>query len=170
MIGLLTTWVPVRSRALSDIEKNVMNLSSKNSKRLPAPDERPGSVLVIYDGDCQFCTAQVRRLNAWDSQGKLSFLSLHDPEVSARFPDLTHEALMKEMYVIAPDGRRFAGANGFRYLTLILWRLWPLAPILNFPGLLPVWSWGYQWVARQRYRWNKTKSCDNGSCEVHFRK
>ncbi|HEX4414078.1 MAG TPA: hypothetical protein VH107_10655, partial [Lacipirellulaceae bacterium] len=54
---------------------------------LTPPGERPGSDVVIYDGHCRICTAQIRRLPWWDCQRKLSYLSLHDPEVARRWPD-----------------------------------------------------------------------------------
>jgi predicted DCC family thiol-disulfide oxidoreductase YuxK len=97
------------------------------------------------------------------------FLSLHDAQVEARFPDLTHERMMEEMIVIAPDGKRYGGADGFRYLTLRIPRLWLLAPLMNFPGMLPVWSWCYRQVARRRYFWNKPEDCE-GTCDLHFKK
>ncbi len=49
---------------------------------LPTPEERPGSDVVIYDGNCRICTAQVRKLPWWDCQKRLSYLSLHDPQVA----------------------------------------------------------------------------------------
>ena len=53
---------------------------------LPTPAERPDADVVIYDGQCGICTAQVRKLPWWDCQGKLSYLSLHDPEVRGAGP------------------------------------------------------------------------------------
>ena len=60
----------------------------------------PESDIVIYDGHCRICTAQIRRLPWWDCQGKLSYLSLHDPEVARRWPDLSHDRMMQEMVII----------------------------------------------------------------------
>ncbi len=146
-----------------------MLATTEKKPQLPTPTERPDADVVIFDGDCQFCSAQVRRLYRWDSGKRLAFVSLHDPLVKSRYPDLTHEQLMKEMVVVSRTGKRFGGADAFRYLTLRLPRLWWLAPILNFPGLLPMWSWMYRQVAVRRYRWNKTTEC-SGSCDLHFRK
>src|SRR5689334_7244326 len=73
-------------------------------RRLPSPAERPDADVVIYDGHCRICTAQIRKLAWWDCQGKLSYLSLHDPEVAKRYPDLTHERLMEEMVVVDRGG------------------------------------------------------------------
>lgn len=133
---------------------------------LPGPQVRPGADLVIYDGHCRFCQGQVRRLDRW-SGGRLAFLSLHDPEVARRFPDLTHDMLMREMYVVEPSGQRHAGAAAARYLSRRLPWLWPLAPLLHLPGSLPLWRALYAWVARRRYRWGRT-DCDGGTCSLHF--
>src|SRR5262249_2380422 len=89
----------------------------KLENRLPTPDERPDSDVVIYDGHCKFCSAQVKKLAWWDCQKRLSYISLHDPEVAKRYPDLTHEMLMEQMYVVDQRGNRYGGAAAFRYLT-----------------------------------------------------
>lgn len=138
---------------------------------LPSPSDRPKSDVVVYDGDCQFCTRQVNRLHWLDRGKRLSFLSLHDPATSKLLPDLTHEQLMQEMVVVTPEGRRFGGAMAGRYLSRRLPALWWLAPLLHIPGSLPLWSWAYRTVARNRYRWNKARGkadCSSGSCDLHF--
>jgi predicted DCC family thiol-disulfide oxidoreductase YuxK len=153
---------------------NVEIMSSESTAsepvRLPDPDERPAASVLIYDGHCRFCTAQVKRLDRWDRKGQLAFLSLHDPRVAERCPDLTHEQLMEQMYLITPSGERYGGAAAFRYLSRRLPRLWALAPFLHIPFSLPLWQWGYRLVARQRYRWGRTDACDDDHCAIHFRK
>ena len=67
---------------------------------LPTPAERPESDVVIYDGHCRICTAQVRKLPWWDCQKKLSYLSLHDAEVARRWPDLPFDRMMQEMVIV----------------------------------------------------------------------
>jgi predicted DCC family thiol-disulfide oxidoreductase YuxK len=67
---------------------------------LPGVNDRPKADVLIYDGQCVFCRGQVERLAAWDGRESLAFLSLHDPLVAERYPDLTHEQLMEQMYVI----------------------------------------------------------------------
>src|SRR4051794_12731748 len=96
---------------------------AKPQRHLPTPEERPGSDVVIYDGNCRICTAQVRKLAWWDCQGKLSYLSLHDPETTRRYPDLTHDILMDQMYVVDRQGKRHGGAAAIRYLSRRLRRL-----------------------------------------------
>ncbi len=134
---------------------------------LPSPEERPDADVVIYDGDCRICTGQIRRLARWDRGGRLSYLSLHDPRVCDRYPDLTHDAMMKEMYVIDRGGRRHPGALAIRYLSRRLPALWWLAPLLHLPGTRPIWSWLYRQVANRRYRFGRTAQCDGGTCHLH---
>ena len=138
---------------------------------LPSPDENPAADVVIFDGHCKFCTAQVHRLARWDRGSKrLAFLSLHDPAVATRYPDLTYDRLMEQMFVVDRAGNRRAGAAAFRYLTTRLPRLYPLAPLMHLPFTLPIWSWAYRQVAKHRYLAGKTTDCDDGSCAVHFKK
>jgi predicted DCC family thiol-disulfide oxidoreductase YuxK len=141
----------------------------KLEKPLPTPEERPGSDVVIYDGQCKFCSAQVRKLAWWDCRKRLSYISLHDPEVAKRYPDLTHEMLMEQMYVVDRDGQRHGGAAAFRYLTRRLRRLWWLMPVMHIPFSLPLWQFIYRFIAKHRYWFGKVEQCDSDSCNVHFR-
>jgi predicted DCC family thiol-disulfide oxidoreductase YuxK len=133
---------------------------------LPTPTDRPSADVLIYDGHCKFCTASVRKLNRADRRGRLAFLSLHDPEVARRYPDLTHDELMQYMVVIPPDGRRLRGAEVFKYLSTKLPLLYWMAPLLYLPGLMPLWQWCYRKFAKQRYRWGRIESCETGSCQI----
>lgn len=137
---------------------------------LPTPADHPAADVVIFDGHCKFCRAQVERLRRWDGKQRLAFLSLHDPEVARRWPDLTHDQLMAEMFVIRPGGERHRGAGAIRYLSRRLPILWWLAPLLHIPFSLPLWRTLYQQVAQRRYRYGKIDDCESGTCAVHFGK
>ena len=121
---------------------------------------------ALYDGKCSFCTASVKTLRRLDITGQLQFLSLHDPSVSVRFPDLTYEMLMEQMWVVSPEGNNFGGANALRYLSRRLPLLYPFAIVLYIPGSLPVWKTLYRCIAQRRYKLAGTK-CDDGSCSLH---
>jgi predicted DCC family thiol-disulfide oxidoreductase YuxK len=148
-------------------------LSQMNTQTpLPSPTENPSGEVVIYDGHCKFCTAMVKNLAHWDGSGRrLAFLSLHDPEIATRFPQLTYDQMMKEMYVIDRWGRFHRGAEAFRYLTTRLPRLYALAPLIHIPFSLPFWRWAYRQVANRRYRiMGKTgDGCDGEACKIHFK-
>jgi predicted DCC family thiol-disulfide oxidoreductase YuxK len=145
-----------------------MTATQKKPARLPTIEEKPDADIVIYDGHCRFCTHQVQTLANSDGRGRLAFLSLHDQQVRQRWPDLTHEQLMKQMYVITPHGRRYAGAGALRYLTRRLPRLWPLAPLLHIPFSLPLWQRAYLQVALRRYRWGGVEACQADACKIHL--
>jgi predicted DCC family thiol-disulfide oxidoreductase YuxK len=133
---------------------------------LPSPADRPEADVVIYDGHCKFCTASVRKLHRFDGRGRLAFLSLHDPETSRRYPDLTYDEMMQYLFVIPADGRRLRGAEGFKYLSTRLPALFWMAPLLYLPGLMPLWQWLYRKFAKTRYRFGRIESCENGSCQI----
>lgn len=137
---------------------------------LPDPDESPGTDVVIYDGECNFCKAQVARLRSLDCCGnRLSYLSLHDPRVGQRYPHLSHEQLMAQMHVVDVRGRCFGGSDAVRYLSRRLPWLWPLMPALHFPGSAGLWRWGYQQIAKRRYRISgRSRDCELGACSVHL--
>ncbi len=140
---------------------------------LPTIQEYPQADVVIYDGDCKFCTAGVTGLARWDGSGhRLAFISLHDPLVAELWPDLTHEMLMDQLYVIDNAGNRYGGAAAFRYLSRRLPWLWPIAPLMHIPFSLPLWQWMYRQVAKRRYKLGgKTgNGCDGDACAVHFGK
>jgi predicted DCC family thiol-disulfide oxidoreductase YuxK len=134
---------------------------------LPRPEDVTNPDVVIYDGHCSFCRARVKQLAWLDRSHRLAFLSLHDPEVKKRYPDLTYDQLMKEMYVVDRKGGRHAGAAAFRYLSRHLPLLFPIAPLMHIPFSMPLWQALYGLVARNRYLFGKTAECEDGACKLH---
>jgi predicted DCC family thiol-disulfide oxidoreductase YuxK len=137
---------------------------------LPSPDDLPQAEVLIYDGQCRFCQRQAARLHRLCGS-RLAFLSLHDEEVRRRYPDLTHDMLMEQMYLVDRWGRRHGGAAVIRHLSLRVPVLWPLCPLLHIPGVMAVGQWIYRIIARNRYRLagrEAPQECDNGTCAVHF--
>jgi len=135
---------------------------------LPDPDVSPGTDVVIYDGDCRFCAGQVGNLRRLDCcTGRLSFISLHDPRVAQRYPDLSYESLMAQMYVVDTSGKRYGGSEAVRYLSRRLPLLWLVMPVLHLPGTAGLWRWGYQQVAKRRYKISG-KKCENDACSIHL--
>jgi predicted DCC family thiol-disulfide oxidoreductase YuxK len=145
--------------------------TSSASPELPTLYDYPESDVVIYDGDCSFCRQQVNRLARWDGRNRISFISLHDEYVAEHFSDLTHDQMMEQIFVVNRTGLRKGGADAIRYLSRKLPKLWWLAPLMHIPFSLPLWQWGYMQVAKRRYRISQKldPSCDDGSCEVHFK-
>lgn len=126
-------------------------MDEDTAKPTLAPQGGGDRAHVLYDGRCQECKAQVGRLKRWDKRGRLRFLSLHDPEVERLFPQLSHEAMMRQLHVVDQHGRLHLGAGAVRFLSGQLPRLWWAAPMLHVPFSMRLWQWLYHQVAISRY-------------------
>lgn len=135
---------------------------------LPDIADFPARDVVIWDGKCRFCLAQVSRLHRLDS-GKLAYLSLHDPRVSELAPDLTFDQLMAEMWLLTKSGKKFGGADAIRHLSRKLPLLWIAAPLLHIPFSMPLWRWLYGVFANRRYRIAGEACDEDGTCHLHQR-
>ena len=135
---------------------------------LPTPTDRPDAHTVIYDGKCGFCQYQMRRLDRWDKDGQLAYVSLYDPQVAKRWPDLSKDDLLRQICLVSKDGRRFHGADAFRYIASELRALWPISLAMRIPFSMPVWRFFYRQFAKQRYWLSERYACKDGSCDVHL--
>jgi predicted DCC family thiol-disulfide oxidoreductase YuxK len=145
-----------------------MSIPAATLTEFPGPVDRPDGDIVIFDGHCKFCRRQVHRIFRADRSGRLAFVSLHDPLVAQRWPDLSHDQLMSKMTIVDRRGKRHGGAAAFQYLTRRLPRWWVFTPITHFPGFMVIARWVYRQIAKRRYQWGKVEGCDNGSCAVHW--
>jgi predicted DCC family thiol-disulfide oxidoreductase YuxK len=135
---------------------------------LPTLADRPGADVVIYDGKCGFCQQQMRKLDGWDKDGQLAYVSLHDPKVAEGWPDLNKDDLMREICVVSKDGGRFQGADAFRYISSQLRALWPVSLAMRIPWSMPIWRFLYRRFARQRYWLSRRYTCKDDSCDAHL--
>lgn len=124
--------------------------------------------VVIFDGHCKLCRAGIARLKSLDWLSRFRYVSLHDAEVRESYSDLSSDMLMAEMYVVTASGKRLGGAAAFRYLSWYVPLMWPIAPLLNIPGTLGLWSWLYKFVAKNRYRFGRIDECEGGTCSLHY--
>jgi predicted DCC family thiol-disulfide oxidoreductase YuxK len=122
---------------------------------------------VLYDGRCAFCSASAARVRRFDSRGRVELLDLHDPSVLRRFPQVDRGEAMQWMLALDPKGRTYRGADAWAQIGSRLpgWNL--LAWILLVPGIHWLARKIYAWIARNRYRWNRTV-CSDDSCSVHL--
>jgi predicted DCC family thiol-disulfide oxidoreductase YuxK len=124
--------------------------------------------IALYDGDCRFCTQQVRQLERLVGRERVEPVSFQGEGVLARFPGVSHEACMLRMHVVRPDGRVFAGAEAVaRAVTRIPFVGW-LGFLYYVPGLRQLTDLGYRLVAKYRYRIaGRRGACDEGTCSLH---
>lgn len=128
----------------------------------------PAVPIVLYDGHCRFCKAQMKNLLALARRGALEPLSFQDEGVLDRFPGLTHDECMQAMHVVAPDGRVYRGMEA-AVRALVTRRIyWAIAWGYYVPGIRQALDALYAWIARNRYRLRGREACDDEACAVHF--
>jgi predicted DCC family thiol-disulfide oxidoreductase YuxK len=127
----------------------------------------PGKYVLIYDGLCRFCTAGARRLARWMGPVDVELLDFQPPGVLDRFPGLTHDACMKEMQLVAPDGRVYRGFEAAVRAFATRGFVGRLGCIYYLPGLRQFLDWLYARVAANRYR--IMGKCEGGTCALHHR-
>jgi predicted DCC family thiol-disulfide oxidoreductase YuxK len=128
----------------------------------PVSDSR---AIVLYDGRCAFCRQSVQLLRRLDWLGRLRFGDVREPsQLPAGTRSLDPARLLEEMHVLPADARHVY--HGFAALRWLAWRLpllWPVAPLLYLPGVLPLGQRLYLWIARNRFR---LIPCHGGVCTL----
>jgi predicted DCC family thiol-disulfide oxidoreductase YuxK len=130
-----------------------------------------GKYLLLYDGHCRFCVARSRNLAALARRGTLHIVDFQEPGTLAPFPELSHEACMRAMHLITPDGRVYRGfeaaVQAVATRPVIGW----FAYLYYIPGLRQLCDWTYRFVAAHRYRFfgrtTPPASCEGGTCSLH---
>jgi predicted DCC family thiol-disulfide oxidoreductase YuxK len=98
------------------------------------------------------CRRTVRRLHRLDWLNRLTFADASDPERRERLaPGLTEAAVMREMYVVAPDGR-YGGFDAVLRISRAVPLLWPFLIVASLPGLRQIGHAVYRRIAANRTR------------------
>ncbi|HUA39807.1 MAG TPA: lipase maturation factor family protein [Candidatus Sulfopaludibacter sp.] len=119
----------------------------KNDIRVATPPPKP---LMVYDGDCNFCTLWIRR---WQQTTGVSvdYLPAQDPSITARFREIPREHFNTAVQLIESDGAVYSGADAvFRTLAHSPNRQWLLRTYKNSPAFANLTEWAYGLVARNR--------------------
>ena len=104
---------------------------------------------MFYDGDCGFCRCWL----AWARTrlgDRLEYIPLQDPQVPARFPNLSRDRLKASVHLVEPDGTVFRGARAVFGALDQGWSSWPLRAYRRIPGVAPLSELGYRTVAGHR--------------------
>jgi len=107
---------------------------------------------IIYDGECGFCRLSVRLLQVMDLWDKLEYL----PGPKG----------MSEMRLELQDGKIYSGFFAFRYISRMLPMLYPMLPLVYFPGAGLLGPYIYRWIARNRYLFPIRHICSAGECHL----
>jgi predicted DCC family thiol-disulfide oxidoreductase YuxK len=132
-----------------------------------AANAERGRAVLLYDGQCGFCLASVKRLRVLDLFGWVDPLDFHtQPDLARLNPLLTPERCRSEMVLIEPNGRLSGGFQAFarltRHLPLLMW----FAPLTHLPGADWAGSRIYRWVATHRNLLHRNPVCQTNQCAV----
>ncbi len=123
---------------------------------------------VLYDGSCRFCTRSAHLVQRRFGRERVALRNFQEAGALEPYPSVTHEAAMKKMHVVMPDGRVFAGAEAFARILAASSRLGRLALLYYVPGVRQLADLGYWLVARYRYRlMSRSEPCEDGTCHLH---
>ena len=127
------------------------------------------SPVILFDGECNLCSAWVRFIIKRDPAGRLRFASLQSP--AAEILLRRHCILPGAMgTIVLVDGDRcFTRSDALIEITRELSAPWPLFTILKLvPRFLR--DACYDLLARNRYRWfGKLASCMVPTAEIRSR-
>jgi predicted DCC family thiol-disulfide oxidoreductase YuxK len=120
--------------------------------------------VVVYDGECSFCRAQVARVRRLDKRDAFEYAARQTPGLVDRFPALASGDFDSGMRLISPGGETFVGADAVHRIArqLPYWRR--VAWLYEVPGLRGLARKVYRWVAAHRR--SLRPRCESGACEV----
>lgn len=116
--------------------------------------------VLIFDGECSFCQAQVPRLHRFAPDLAIDTESYHTPGVLEKYPTLSRQQCDEAMQLVDPHGEIHSGADAVVYLLRHSSRWRWLAWVTWIPGVKLIMRWGYARIARRRYK--LSKQCDSG--------
>jgi predicted DCC family thiol-disulfide oxidoreductase YuxK len=112
-----------------------------------APPNKP---LMVFDGDCNFCTLWIRRWQQLTGEA-VDYLPSQDPAIGAQFPEIPPADFTTAVVLIDTDGVVYSGAEAiFRVLAENPKYRWLLGAYVKLPGLAPITERAYRLVASNR--------------------
>jgi len=115
--------------------------------RVAVPPVKP---LLVYDGDCRFCTLWIKRWQQTTGE-HVDYLPFQDASVGERFPEIPRAQFEKAVQLIETDGRVFSGAEAaLRARSKNPARQWLLRCYERSPLFARVAERSYRFVAEHR--------------------
>ena len=111
-----------------------------------------GAVLgvVLYDGQCGFCSRWVKRWSRALERRGFEIASLDEPWVARKLA-MPREELLTDIRLLTSGGELISGADVYLYVMRRVWWAWPFSAILSLAGVRRLVHIGYRWFARNRY-------------------
>lgn len=112
----------------------------------------PAHAVVVFDGDCVFCSGWVRFLLARDRQARYRFAAMQGD--AGRTLLATHGLSPDDplSFLLVEDGRAHTDSDAVLRVLTGLGGVWRLADVARIVPR-PLRDAGYRLLARNRYRW-----------------
>jgi len=117
--------------------------------------------VVLYDGQCGFCSRWVKFWAGTLGRHGFEIASLDEPWVAEKLT-MPHEELLTDIRLLTADGELISGADVYLHVTRRIWWAWPFYAIFSLPGFNRLIHVGYRWFARNRY-------CVSSACKLRPR-
>ncbi len=116
--------------------------------------------MLIYDGDCGFCTATAR----WaERRLRDDYQVVPSQQVNLDALGLTDDDVTRSAWWVGPDGTRWGEHRAIAGALGAMSSPWPaIGRLLTLGPINPLAGWIYRLVAGNRYRirWPGTTKCD----------
>ncbi|MGB8368127.1 MAG: lipase maturation factor family protein [Limisphaerales bacterium] len=110
----------------------------------------PPKALLVFDGDCNFCTWWVRRWQLMTGD-RVDYLPAQDPRIAAQFPEIPRQQFDTAVQLIETDGSVYSGAEAvFRTLAHHSNHQWPLHGYEKSKSFANLAEWTYRLVSENR--------------------
>lgn len=125
---------------------------------------------LYYDGNCQFCLAEMHRLMRWNIASRLDFVDISTPDFDPAPLGVDMAALDRELHGRTADGRLLVGIDSMLAAYTLVGRAWIVWP-LQVHILRPLLASLYRSFARNRYRFSRwmgyqpARQCEEGVCQ-----
>jgi predicted DCC family thiol-disulfide oxidoreductase YuxK len=106
--------------------------------------------VVLYDGQCGFCSRWVKRWERTLARRGFEIASLDEPWVAEQLKQ-SHEELVTDIRLLTASGQLISGADVYLYVARRIWWAWPFYAVFSLPGFNRLIHAGYRWFARNRY-------------------
>jgi predicted DCC family thiol-disulfide oxidoreductase YuxK len=126
--------------------------------------EPAGRPVIVYDGDCSFCRAQIGRIRLKDRRDAFEYVPRQAEGLIQRFPALAEGDFNSGMRLVMPDGAIHVGADAVYEIArrMPVWKL--AAWTYRVPGLRALFRWIYAWIAAHRQSLGRT--CRDDACKT----
>lgn len=106
--------------------------------------------IVLYDGQCGFCSRWVKYWAGTLARHGFEIASLDEPWVATKLR-MPHDELVTDIRLLTTGGRLISGVEVYLYVARRIWWAWPFYAVFTLPGFNRLLRAGYRWFARNRY-------------------